>query len=437
MQDKSKAFLLSREGKVISLVGCAGLTAYFGLSALTGAVGPAVGAVYVVACVFLLAFAYVATNPDALRSAFTEQTLATASDTLADIEDGLSPESAEAVCRRLLPETRAMAIAITDETTVLAYVGKYEADFPVGSPIHTPATKYVLEHGCMRTFTTNMRAEGGKSARFIPAGIVEPLKVRGVPVGALKFYYESARDLDRTQYALASGFAELLSTQLAIHELERQSELTARAELKALQAQINPHFLFNTLNTIAAFTRTDPARARELLREFASFYRSTLENSSSLIPLSKELAQTRRYLTFEKARFGEDRIVESYDVEPGLEDSLVPAFIIQPIVENAVRHAMRDEGALHIRVEVVSDGGDAAVIRISDDGQGMDEEVAASLFDPSGTHRGEGTGVAMWNISERVKRFYGPGSYVKADSQLGEGTTFTLRLEHGAEDPDA
>ena len=140
MQDKSKAFLLSREGKVISLVGCAGLTAYFGLSALTGAVGPAVGAVYIVACVFLLAFAYVATNPDALRSAFTEQTLATAS-------DGLSPESAEAVCRRLLPETRAMAIAITDETTVLAYVGKYEADFPVGSPIHTPATKYVLEHG--------------------------------------------------------------------------------------------------------------------------------------------------------------------------------------------------------------------------------------------------------------------------------------------------
>ena len=99
-------------------------------------------------------------------------------------------------------------------------------------------------------------------------------------VGTLKFYYKTPRAVDRTQYALASGFAEvLLSTQLAIHELEVQKELTARAEVRALQAQINPHFLFNTLNTIASFTRTDPLRARELLREFSSFYRATLDNS--------------------------------------------------------------------------------------------------------------------------------------------------------------
>lgn len=437
MQDKNRAFLLNPFGKIIAVLGCVCLVLYYLNLIMSGTQPVTVRLICLVTIVFLLGFAYVAVNPDSLRSVFTEQTLSTASDTLADIEGGLTPEAAEAVCRRLLPETRAMAIAITDDANVLAYVGQYEADFPAGSPIHTPATKYVLEHGRMRTFTTNMQAEGGRGMRFIPAGIVEPLKVRGVPVGTLKFYYKSARHLDRTQYALASGFAELLSTQLAIHELEKQSELTARAELKALQAQINPHFLFNTLNTIAAFTRTDPLRARELLREFASFYRSTLENSSSLIPLSKELVQTRRYLTFEKARFGEDRIVDSYDVADGLDEALVPAFIIQPIVENAVRHAMRDEGALHIRVEASKcpsadkDGDGAVVIRVSDDGLGMDEDVAASLFDPSSPHKGEGTGVAMWNISERVRRFYGPGSYVRADSRPGEGTTFTLRLEQG------
>ena len=129
-----------------------------------------------------------------------------------------------------------------------------------------------------------------------------------------RFYYRHSRQVNRTQYALAAGFAELLSTQLAIHELELQEELTARAEVRALQAQINPHFLFNTLNTIAALTRTEPLRARELLREFAQFYRATLDNSGSLIPVTREVVQTMRYLKFEKARFGEDRILVHVDI---------------------------------------------------------------------------------------------------------------------------
>ena len=111
-----------------------------------------------------------------------------------------------------------------------------------------------------------------------------------------------------------------------------QAELTARAEVKALQAQINPHFLFNTLNTIASLCRTDPMRARSLLRDFSMFYRHTLESSESgLIPLSQELEQTRRYLTIEKARFGEDRIVESEHVSEGIGKLRVPSFVIQPL----------------------------------------------------------------------------------------------------------
>ena len=152
-----------------------------------------------------------------------------------------------------------------------------------------------------------------------------------------------------------------------------QKELTARAEVRALQAQINPHFLFNTLNTIASFTRTDPLRARELLREFSSFYRATLDNSGSLIPVSREVAQTKRYLTFEKARFGEDRVLATFDVSEDVEDTLVPAFVIQPIVENAVRHGMGDDDALRIDVTVHQDGEDAILIAVADNGVGMDE----------------------------------------------------------------
>lgn len=390
----------------------------------------------VILCALLILFAYFFLNPDALRSQYTEETLSIASDMLEDLKDGLTPESASAICTRLLPETRASTIAITDTVKVLACVGDMVDDFPPGSPIHTPATHYVIEHGIVQSFThtLDVHGEGGRRRR-IPAGIVAPLKVSGKTIGTLKFYFTSPHAVNRTQYALVSGFAELLSTQLAIHELELQEELTARAELRALQAQINPHFLFNTLNTIASFTRTDPLRARELLREFASFYRSTLDNSGSLIPVTREISQTKRYLTFERARFGDDRIQVVFDVDEDVEETPVPAFIIQPIVENAVRHAMGDEGTLHITVTVRACGDSAISIEVADDGVGMDSATAERLFNelvPKPDYsapQGGGAGVAMHNISERIKRFYGPHSFARVDSEPGRGTKVTLHLD--------
>ena len=387
-------------------------------------------------CLLFCLFIYLCLNPDTLRSRYTEETLYIASNMLEDLKDGLTRESAEKICCRLLPQTRASSIAITDTSVVLACVGDMADDFPPGSPIHTPATRYVLKHGITQSFTQaiDVNSELGRP-RQIPAGIVAPLKVSERTVGALKFYFASPRAVNRTQYALVAGFSELLSTQLAIHALEQQEELTARAEVRALQAQINPHFLFNTLNTIASFTRTDPARARELLREFASFYRSTLDNSGSLIPVTREVAQTKRYLVFEQARFGEDRIQATFDVEPDVEDTPVPAFIIQPLVENAVRHAMRDEAPLHIQVSVRAGEDDALDIEVADDGVGMDEQTASRLFCDSSLPpdtslpQGGGAGVATHNISERIKRFYGPRSFAKVSSEPDVGTTITLHLD--------
>lgn len=388
---------------------------------------------------------------DEMRSQATERTLRTASMTLEHMRGGLSQENCEAVCELLLPETKAMAVAMTDRTTILAYVGELAADFPPGSPIQTPATREVLRTGKTMTFGA-ARPESAESragdatqvatgaqiahvpgdvhprpSRVVPAGIVVPLTIHnGQPVGTIKFYYRRRRDIDRTQLAIARGLGELLSTQLYAYELDRQAELTAKAELRALQAQVNPHFLFNTLNTIAALTRTDPNAARDLLREFSSFYRATLENSSSLIPLSRELDQTRRYLRFEHARFGEDRIIEQEHVDPECSQVLVPAFIIQPIVENAVRHAMRDEGALHIDIHATVEDGDV-LISVTDDGLGMSEDVATGLLETIGPTQ-RGTGIALRNVAERLKRFYGLGSGVEIMSRPGEGTSVSLRL---------
>ena len=390
----------------------------------------------IIICVLVALFVYLLVSPDTLRSQYTRETLAVASDMMRDMAGGLDQESAQAICTRLLPETKATTVAMTDDKVVLACVGELADDFPAGSKIHTPATRYVIEHGIMHSFTEAIDVDGENGEHpTIPAGIVAPLKVRGRTVGTLKFYYRSAWDVNRTQYALATGFADLLSTQLATIELDRQAELAAQAEVKALQAQINPHFLFNTLNTIASLTRTDPKRARKLLREFAQFYRATLDNSESLIPVQREIEQTERYLLFEKARFGDDRIIETAAVDEDAEDEQVPAFIIQPLVENSVRHAMPDEGALHIDIKVELEDDSFLVIEVADDGAGMDERTASRLFDRTpgepdpDAPQGSGAGVAMHNISERIKRYYGPQSSTNVVSALGEGTTITLRLD--------
>ena len=357
-------------------------------------------------------------SPEDTRAESTERTLRVATNTLSHLRGGLTVENARAICALLLPETSAEGIAITDTKTVLAYEGTLETPFGAGTANAKP-TLEVLESKRMETFVS-VDQESQDVRRFsIGArraghafGIIVPLIVQDSAVGTIKFYYRRDLDIDRTQLAIAEGLGTLLSTQLSSYELDRQAELAARAEIKALQAQINPHFLFNALNTIASFTRTNPTRARDLLREFSLFYRRTLENSEkTLIPLSQELEQTRRYLRIEKARFGENRIVE-----------------------NAVRHAMRDEGALHVDVQVATDGDDI-LIAVADDGLGMSEEAAAALLagatEPrpaSDPRAGRGAGMALRNVAERIERFFGVGSGVEIVSKPGEGTCVTLRL---------
>ena len=377
---------------------------------------------------------------DDRRSQATERTLRVASATGFHMRGGLTPEACRAVCQLLLPETEATAIAMTDAHETLAYVGEGSYGAGEGSPNSDP-TNEVVENGRIQTFSDLnehqwSRADGllagffSEAVKSYPVGIIVPLTVSERTVGTIKLYYRTGGDINRTQMAIARGFAELLSSQLSVYELDRQAELTAQAEVKALQAQINPHFLFNTLNTIAALTRTDPTRARDLLREFSVFYRRTLEGTEAPIRLADELEQTRRYLTIERARFGEDRILLTEHVESGCDEIKVPAFIVQPIVENAVRHAMREEGPLHIDVQVARDGEDV-LIAIADDGVGMSEEVAERLLG-EGAHAPsdspKGTGIALRNVADRVELFYGEGSGVEVMSKVGAGTCVTLRL---------
>ena len=363
------------------------------------------------------------TRPDHEQALHSHMVLEVATASLAYLRTGLNEENAQAVCRIALAESEAAAVAITDTERVLGFAGIGEDHHEVGGPIITRGTHEALETNEPRILANREEIGCPQKSCLLRAAIVVPLEMRGSPAGTLKFYYTTPRLLNETQVAMARGLATLLSTQLEFAELDRQTELATRMELKALQAQINPHFLFNTINTIASLIRTDPPQARELLREFARFYRRTLESGEDLIPLERELDYVRSYFRFEKARFGE-RVELDERVAPEVLSELVPSFIVQPLVENAIQHAMKASDTLHIALETDATA-DRIVISVCDDGVGMSEESLARVMEPG---FGTGLGIALKNVDDRLKGHFGPGSGVHVESSDGEGTTVSLVL---------
>lgn len=380
----------------------------------------------IVAIALALVVARFATRGDHLRALQSHKILGIANEALSYLREGLNEESAQNVCRIVLSATPAAAIAITDMERVLGFAGVGEDHHEVGGPIITRATHESLDTNELRVLETKEEIGCPRKECPLKAAVVVPLEMRGRPVGTLKFYYTRPRLLNETQMAMAQGLGRVLSTQLELSELERQTELATRMELKALQAQINPHFLFNTINTISSLIRTDPMRARELLREFAAFYRRTLETGDELISLETELEQTHRYLGFELARFG-DRIVYDENIDAATRMLLVPAFIVQPLVENAIAHGMREDGRIAITLSSTRCEGDSVCLTVADDGVGIPAARLDHVLEAGST---QGLGIALKNVDDRLKGHFGPGSGVRVESSEGEGTAVTLVLAH-------
>lgn len=362
-------------------------------------------------------------DPDRLRARQSERMLKLAASTLTHMRKGLNTKSAEEVCKLLLPATSANAVAITDCETILGFSGAERDTHPIGSPIKTEATKTSVRKAEMQVITKKAEIGFSDNATSFKAAIIVPIVLREEVVGALKFYYRSARKIDATEQAVAYGLSALLAMQLSLADLDYQRELAAKMELKALQAQIKPHFLFNTINTIASLIRTDPAQARILLREFATFYRRTLEASLDYISLEQELLQTLRYFGFEIARFGAERVILTSKIEKGLEDIQVPAFIIQPLVENAVAHAMREGAPLHIEI-VARTIDEQVVIEVIDDGIGMPKDTLDHMFDSNSQHMG----IALKNVDDRLRGYFGRRASFAVQSKVGVGTTIVMNL---------
>jgi two-component system, LytTR family, sensor histidine kinase LytS len=365
-------------------------------------------------------------DPDRIRARQSMSVLNLASATLQAMQGGFDNDSAQRVCEVLYSASDASAVAITNREIVMGYHGAGEDLLgATGGKIRTLATREVVEHGVTRVLKTQDEVGLPRPVKGIRAAIIVPLRISDEVQGTLKFYYPYPSRITETQVSIAEGFAQLISTQIAAMELEDQKKLATSMELKALQSQINPHFLFNIINTMASLVRTDPEKARIMLREFAVFYRQTLENSSDLISLAREVEQTVRYLSLEQARFGEDRLSIETEVNDDVRALMVPAFMIQPLVENSVKHAMPAEGKLTIYIAGKIVGSDA-YLYVSDDGIGMDKESLDNIMNPDSQ---TGLGIAVKNINDRLRGYYGTDSYMDIKSELGKGTQVTLFLK--------
>ena len=337
--------------------------------------------------------------------------------TLPHLREGLSYRSAASAVKAIYDVVGVSAVAISDRERILAFVGEGADHHTVGRPILTHLTRDTLGTG-------RVRAVQGVEAIGCPvpgcplrSALVAPLRAHDEIIGCLKFYHRDVVAFSERQIEFVAGLAQMLSLELELAEINIQKQLATEAELQALQAQISPHFLFNTLNTIAAYCRLDGVHAEDLIVDFAELFRRNLRSQRGLVSLQEELDFVDSYLRFEQYRFG-DRLRIERDHEAVVLSVRVPPLVLQPIVENAVAHGVSSRvGRATILIESRLRGQDL-VLAVQDDGPGIDPAALEN----------EGEGIGMRNVQRRLQGLYGPEYGLTISNPAEGGTRVEMRV---------
>jgi two-component system, LytTR family, sensor kinase len=334
---------------------------------------------------------------------------------LPDMRRGLSEESAGKAVVHLRTLTAAQAVALGNREHVLAFEGLGGDHHHRGDPllqITAPAREDRLH------VESQIRCEHAGCP--LGAAIAAPLVVAGELVGSLVALYVRGHRVTPDDTRTVAEAASLVSAQLELKQMDEQAERLARAELRALRAQISPHFIYNALAAIAGYIHSKPEEARELLTEFAEFTRYAFRGQRPYVTLADELSYVEKYLRLEHARFG-DRLQVRFQVAPEVLPAVVPVLSLQPLVENAVRHGVERRG--FGRIEIVGRHIDADVeLRVIDNGVGMDPELATAALE------GRGGGVGIANVQARLQSSFGPSYGLEIQTEPGKGTTVTMTL---------
>jgi two-component system, LytTR family, sensor kinase len=334
------------------------------------------------------------------------------------LREGLSPNSAAFALPYLRQLLDTCALAMTDNRgTTLAWDGEADQHEPdvrsLADQVISTGRQQVLSHTALSCEHPNCGVRGI---------VVVPLETDGAIVGTLAALTTSTAG--PVLLRASAEVARYVSSQLELAELDESRARLNRAEVRALRAQISPHFVYNALTTIASFIRTDPVRARELLIEFADFTRYSFRTAGEYTTLQDELTNIERYVRLEKARFG-NRLNIKLQIAPEVLSVVLPFLALQPLVENAVRHGLGGKpngGTITITAE---NAGAECVIIVEDDGIGMDP---ARLHEDLDDAHQSGAHVGLGNVDDRMRSTFGDDFGLVVDTAPGEGMKITLRV---------
>lgn len=375
---------------------------------------------------FLLIIKSVINEEEKAGALQAQKTLRIAEKTLVYLRNGLTTESAQAVCHILHNEINTSAVAMTNLTEILAHVGIGDDHHHAKSPIQTQITLETISEG--KILVANQQSIHCRVEKCpLDAVVVAPLKQRGQTIGTLKFYFRSEKEINPVIMELISGLGSLLSNQLEIADADSAYQLAREAEIKALQAQISPHFLFNSLNTILSLVRIDPTKARRLLVSLSHFLRQNLSaTTQNMILLEQELRHVKAYLAIEETRFV-DKLTIIYDIQEEALIQQIPPLTLQPIVENAIKHGFKDKESNCIVKITIQKQLDSVYVEVEDNGQGMTNERARQIC-KSPIDSNTGSGVALYNVNRRLSIMFGVAAALTIKSERNKGTVISFSI---------
>ena len=361
---------------------------------------------------------------DLAGNASTARTLRIADRTLELLAKGFTPDVAPRLAAIIQEETGVGAVAVTDRERVLAFTGLGSEHHRPGTAIMSESTRRAITQGEV-VFLDGIRESYRCSLQDgCPLGsvLVVPMLVGRDVIGTIKLYEKAHKRFLSINRTLGEGLVDLLAGQLARAHFQEQKELLVLAELKLAHAQINPHFLFNSLATIQAIMREEPGRARALVSHLADFFRMNLKRSPEMSTLQEELAHVNAYLEIEKARF-EDQLTVRMEVDPQLLQLKVPTFTLQPLIENAIKHGI---------AEMLEPG--TALVRIYRNGAcaRIDIEDNAGTY-KAGTAGAGGLGMGMGIVDRRIRSLLkGGGLSVHCEPDVLTRVSFEIPVAQGA-----
>ena len=332
-------------------------------------------------------------------------------------------ENLSEVCKIIAEDLGAKATVITNKKEIIAGFS-FDKDEIKKADIKSNNTRKVLKTGeAMLVIKEDdeIIEDFLDISPHIKSCIILPLKEKNDISGTLKIFFDTAEKItDKNRY-LMIGLSHLISTQMEISKVENLISLLKYSELKALQSQINPHFLFNVLNTMTSLIRTNPEKAREVTIDLSNYLRYNLDNNVKSVELIKELNQVDTYIKIEKVRFG-DKLNIIYDVDESLYNFQIPSLIIQPLVENSIKHGIlkkRDNGCVKIIIKKIDKD---IEITIEDDGVGIEQSIIDNLDKQIKEN------IGLKNVHQRLKLLYGEGLNIK---KLEQGTRIKFKILGG------